>query len=404
MSRAPVLIDARNFEQGRTDGAQRRTRRAADAYAREGDYDAATREVFQTDPELAGRYREQGEFEQARARRTATEEYEREVAPMVAQGNYSQAIETAGERGRPVAEISALQTQYRAASAEQRAEFERQLQVQTRSLLGIAELPDPAQQQAAYTQWRASLPPEAQARVPEQFSQGYVRRRLREAMTIEQFLDEEHRTRQHGETVRHNQAMEANAVAGTPSTTGRRQQQTNGGTVLMNRIAGTENVLTHIARARQLARGNTGVGGLMRHLPATEARDLQGILDVIRANIGFDALQAMREASPTGGALGQVTERELALLQSVVSNLDQEQSTAQFLLNLQAVEDQYNRSMAAIRAAYEQDYGGPGSGQTTFSDIPQEAIQQLAASDTPEMRAQFDEVFGPGAAAAVLGQ
>lgn len=54
------------------------------------------------------------------------------------------------------------------------------------------------------------------------------------------------------------------------------------------------------------------------------ARALEAVLDPIRANIGFDQLQDMRDASPTGGALGQVTVRELELLQSVLGNIDPE--------------------------------------------------------------------------------
>src|SRR5690606_23007568 len=67
----------------------------------------------------------------------------------------------------------------------------------------------------------------------------------------------------------------------------------------------------------------TGAGGLLANLPATEARALKNDLDTIRANIGFEELQAMRDASPTGGALGQVSEMENRLLQAVRGALDQ---------------------------------------------------------------------------------
>lgn len=185
-------------------GAVKRTRRAADEYADSGDYESATREVFQTDPELSDRYQQRGE-------RTATQAYEREVAPMVAQGNYQGAIDTAAQAGRPDQVVN-FQEMMRNATTEQRAEAQRQLELQTRALVGIAELTDPAQAQAAYTQWRATVPESARANVPEQYSVGYVRRRLREAMDINQILTEEHRQRQHGETVRHNQAMEGVAA------------------------------------------------------------------------------------------------------------------------------------------------------------------------------------------------
>jgi hypothetical protein len=58
------------------------------------------------------------------------------------------------------------------------------------------------------------------------------------------------------------------------------------------------------------------------------------MLDTIGANMGFEQLQAMRAASPTGGALGNVTERELELLQAVQGSLQQSQSREQFQSNL----------------------------------------------------------------------
>ena len=41
-------------------------------------------------------------------------------------------------------------------------------------------------------------------------------------------------------------------------------------------------------------------------MPNTDAKALSNKLRTIQANISFDKLQAMREASPTGGALSQV--------------------------------------------------------------------------------------------------
>jgi len=70
-------------------------------------------------------------------------------------------------------------------------------------------------------------------------------------------------------------------------------------------------------------------------------RDTAANIDTIKANVGFDKLQAMREASPTGGALGQVSDFENRLLQAVLSNLDQAQSEQQFLDNLEIVEGVY---------------------------------------------------------------
>lgn len=76
------------------------------------------------------------------------------------------------------------------------------------------------------------------------------------------------------------------------------------------------------------------VGNFLKDLPGTAALDLNKILDTIKANTGFDRLQEMRNASQTGGALGQVSEFENRLLQATRGNLEQSQSKEQFLRNL----------------------------------------------------------------------
>ena len=48
----------------------------------------------------------------------------------------------------------------------------------------------------------------------------------------------------------------------------------------------------------------------------------------------------MRDASPTGGALGQVSERELGYLQSVLGSLEQSQTADE----LRAISDYYKSS------------------------------------------------------------
>ena len=65
------------------------------------------------------------------------------------------------------------------------------------------------------------------------------------------------------------------------------------------------------------------IGGSLSWVPGTDMLALGITLDTLKANLGFDRLQAMREASPTGGALGQVSEKELALLVRAAGAIDQ---------------------------------------------------------------------------------
>jgi hypothetical protein len=82
-------------------------------------------------------------------------------------------------------------------------------------------------------------------------------------------------------------------------------------------------------------------GNLVSNVGGTAAHDLGKLLDTVKSNAGFQELSKMRQASPTGAALGSVTERELALLQSTIGNLDQSQSEAQLKDNLRRVKNTY---------------------------------------------------------------
>lgn len=82
-----------------------------------------------------------------------------------------------------------------------------------------------------------------------------------------------------------------------------------------------------------------GVGSSMSFLPGTPARDFQAKLDTLKSNIAFGELTAMREASKTGGALGQVSDREGKLLESALGALDQGQSPEQFKEQLTKIKE-----------------------------------------------------------------
>ena len=112
-------------------------------------------------------------------------------------------------------------------------------------------------------------------------------------------------------------------------------------------------VLEDIGSAIDIAKDkpflSTGfVGGILRNIGGTAAKDLTSLTTTIKANIGFDRLQRMREESPTGGALGQVAVQELEALQSTLGNLDNSQSNEQVVANLERLEAQYRKSMTEI--------------------------------------------------------
>ena len=85
------------------------------------------------------------------------------------------------------------------------------------------------------------------------------------------------------------------------------------------------------------------VGSRVAAIPGTAAHDIASLLDTVRANIGFDRLQQMRAASPSGGALGQVSEMENRLLQATFGALNQSQTEEQFRRNLNRLKDYYSK-------------------------------------------------------------
>ncbi len=83
------------------------------------------------------------------------------------------------------------------------------------------------------------------------------------------------------------------------------------------------------------------LGNALSGVAGTPAHDLSSLVDTVKANIGFDQLQAMRNASPTGGALGQVSDTENKLLQGVLGSLSTSQSPAQFVYNMKRLKNVY---------------------------------------------------------------
>lgn len=122
------------------------------------------------------------------------------------------------------------------------------------------------------------------------------------------------------------------------------------------------------------------LGDKLASIEGTPAADLRKDLGTLQAIAGFDELNAMRAASPTGGALGNVTERELAFLQSVVRNIENSQSEPQLRRNLEAFREELRGSWQRIQRAYDQDFGG------------QEAAPASDGGLTPEEQAELDQL------------
>jgi len=146
---------------------------------------------------------------------------------------------------------------------------------------------------------------------------------------------------------------------------------------IRTREAQNELLNTYFDRAAEQANTwTTGMlGGNLAQFRGTPAYDLYNTIQTIKANIGFDKLQDMRDNSPTGGALGQVAIQELERLEAVLGSLDQSQSEEQFKENLKKVQEQVNTSWNLVTDAFERDFGVPYH-DTNAADLKSFLLQQ----------------------------
>ncbi|MEL7112725.1 MAG: hypothetical protein AAGK93_07265 [Pseudomonadota bacterium] len=160
-------------------------------------------------------------------------------------------------------------------------------------------------------------------------------------------------------------------------------------------------IMTNIDAADELIGPFTaGVGSYLQVIRGTPAKNLEARLETVKANIGFDKLNEMRQTSPTGGALGQVTERELKFLQSVRGSLDEQQSPAQLRQTLSEIKASLQRLAEVREIAFKLEQQNAGDGQIVAteplqsSDLPEGFALQGEDADllefmTPEERALF---------------
>lgn len=107
---------------------------------------------------------------------------------------------------------------------------------------------------------------------------------------------------------------------------------------LSNTIKDTMSILDN----NSVVAGSSVGRALTGWLPGTDARTVNNKLDTVKASLGFEELQNMRDNSPTGGALGQVTEKELNFLQSAQYNLDNWQDTDELKSNLSKIKNSFD--------------------------------------------------------------
>lgn len=126
-----------------------------------------------------------------------------------------------------------------------------------------------------------------------------------------------------------------------------------------------------------------------------EAADMSGMLDTLKGMVAFDRLQKLQQASATGASgLGQVTEREIALLAAQMGALDQNLSAPLIRQTLDTIESVFSRLSPAAQAYLMGQADSLPTGQAPAT--PQQAQGVPAGVDpgvwefmTPEEKALF---------------
>jgi len=153
-------------------------------------------------------------------------------------------------------------------------------------------------------------------------------------------------------------------------------------------IRKVDNVMGIIDEAIELVGPTTAgpAGAVSTFAPGTDAFTLRGHIDTIQANLSFQEIAQMRANSPTGGALGSVTERELDLLAATVSSIRQGLAPDALRAALGRVKTHYNNWRDAVIKARDRDIKkaglDPRTGARPINELTNEELEKIANGGT----------------------
>lgn len=140
-------------------------------------------------------------------------------------------------------------------------------------------------------------------------------------------------------------------------------------------LSATESALNSLAEKANQIKAHPGLDAatgwqtLFPTMPGSKAADAESQLDTLKSKVAFGTLQAMRDASKTGGALGAVSEKELKLLESNIDALGTAQSPEQFRKSLEAIVKYAEEAKGRARGAFNLSHDG-GRGAPKGAAVP----------------------------------
>ncbi len=171
--------------------------------------------------------------------------------------------------------------------------------------------------------------------------------------------------------------MSMEVIPGSPEERKIQEAQQKGAAAAESTVTASTIVLDEVKSLRNMIKGQkaadpvTGTlgaivgekGGVLKAGSARATAEER--IKTIKANIGFDRLNQMRQESPTGGALGNITEQELAFLQSVLGSIDLGQKDEAILTQLTRLDKIYNGILKKAQAYPNADKYGFGKSRAT---------------------------------------
>lgn len=145
----------------------------------------------------------------------------------------------------------------------------------------------------------------------------------------------------------------------------------------------------------------TGLSSVTNSIPGTEGYGFQQMVNQANSGAFLTAIERMR-------GMGALSEKEGDTARSAISRMSTASSKKDFLDALRdyrrVVEQGKARAMQRMQQGQQQGAAQtpPAASATQSKTPPAKAIEHLKAH--PELRAKFDEWYGPGAADAVLGR
>jgi hypothetical protein len=168
----------------------------------------------------------------------------------------------------------------------------------------------------------------------------------------------------------------------------------------------SENFVTDLEKLRDHPGLDEITGIAAGRLPGItkEGRAAQTLYDKIVAKGGFQALQDMRDASKTGGALGNVSNQEGKQLVASFAAINRTQDAPDVREALNTAISDVQGARTRMREAYNTtyEYRPDKKSQTTKAsiNIPSGAVEMLRKD--PKLAKDFDAKYGAGASAKIL--